>query len=791
MKWNRAAALALAAEAASFLLSGCGGSEKDLLLHLAFDEGSGTTITDSSGHLPDAELNYLYTNAVYMDSQNPQWREAGIQGGSLLFDGNSTYITYNKQDLAVEGSSLTVSLWVAPRTFEWDDPNAVDNGTELITGLVSQFSKSSKKGFVVGYERHGRLTFQIGTGEDWISLWGDEADGLTKCAWNQVTATLDGEAGTVSLYLNGQLLASREVPKGTAIAPANTSLVVGRSSEAEHWAASFINVHSGLMDEVKLCSRALSAEEVAENYAAVTVPEIPYEEIGLQNILTDDVQKPQYHGGPYQFWMNEPHAPLYYNGVYHLFFQQNMQGSYWRNIAWGHLVSDDMVHWREIEQAVAPTYDTVVPDGVWSGGSTLDANGVPLLFFTAGNDSFRDVEGLISNQNIGVAYPADPSDPNLTDWVICDDLAVIQQEGQGRAGEFRDPHIWKEGDTWCMAICSGSTQTSGGTALLYTTDTLELQEDGTVDMDWQYRGPVYEMEDPPASMGTSWELPVILPVSNQAGTVEKYFFVFSPAPATTADNKIYYFLGDFDLETGRFTPDESFGGQPRILDFGANVFTGPSAFVDPVSGDVVMFSIMQDQRSPAEEGAAGWAHNVGLARKIYLNEDGSDLCVAPIDAIQSLEDQVLVDAADLTLDQANELLADVDEDMLYIEVDFVPQDAESFGLAFKQSDGGDESKFTYDVASGKLTGSTTNRGEGASAVPGSGLLPLQDGRLTMRVYIDRSLVEGFFNNDKALTLRSYPEDPAAAQGLSVFAEGDVAIERLYVATMGSIYESAS
>ena len=107
MKWNRAAALALAAEAASFLLSGCGGSEKDLLLHLAFDEGSGTTITDSSGHLPDAELNYLYTNAVYMDSQNPQWREAGIQGGSLLFDGNSTYITYNKQDLAVEGSSLT------------------------------------------------------------------------------------------------------------------------------------------------------------------------------------------------------------------------------------------------------------------------------------------------------------------------------------------------------------------------------------------------------------------------------------------------------------------------------------------------------------------------------------------------------------------------------------------------------------------------------------------------------------------------------------------------------------
>lgn len=284
------------------MLAGCGSSaEKDLLLHLTFDEGQGTTITDASGHLPDAELNYLYTNAIYMDAQDPQWRSTGVEGGSLLFDGNSTYVTYNKSDIAVEGSSLTVSVWAAPRTFEWDDPHAVENGTELLTGLVSQFSKSSKTGFVLGYERHGRLTFQIGTGDEWISLWSGEGDGLTKYEWNQVTATLDGDAGTMSLYLNGQLLASRDVPQGTAIAAANTSLLVGRSSEAEHWAASFINVHSGLMDDLKLYSRALSAEEVAEAYAAVSVPAIAYEDIGLVNILGGDVHKAQYHGGPYQF----------------------------------------------------------------------------------------------------------------------------------------------------------------------------------------------------------------------------------------------------------------------------------------------------------------------------------------------------------------------------------------------------------------------------------------------------------------------------------------------------------
>ena len=82
--------------------------------------------------------------------------------------------------------------------------------------------------------------------------------------------------------------------------------------------------------------------------------------------------------------MNEPHAPVYYNGMYHLFFQQNMVGTYWRNISWGHLVSEDMVSWRPVKEAITPMENTVVPDGVWSGGAALDVNGVPVLFFTAG-----------------------------------------------------------------------------------------------------------------------------------------------------------------------------------------------------------------------------------------------------------------------------------------------------------------------------------------------------------------------------------------------------------------------
>lgn len=778
--------LAVAAAGIIFLTGNRDPHADELMMYLSFNEGQGLTVSDESGNLPDVEMSYVLADGVYTEAQDPQWREDGIDGGCLLFDG-TTYITYNKNQAAIQGSSLTISVWVAPRTFEWDDPNAAEYGTDNLTGIVGQSNKSENMGFILGYERFGRLSFQVGTGDEWLSIW-TNGDNLSKYQWNHVVATFDGAAGEMCLYLNGQKVASRSLPDGARISLArNKSLIVGRNGQGERLAAGFINAASGYLDELKIYSCALTSEEVKEYYSSVTVPEIEFSEIWLQNVLTDDYTRTQYHAAPLQFWMNEPHAPVYYNGMYHLFFQENMSGSYWRNICWGHWVSEDMVNWTQVKEAITPTADSVVPDGVWSGGATLDANGVPLLFFTAGNDDYGSYGGLISNQNIGVAYPADLSDPNLTDWVIYDELAIIQQSGQGRRGEFRDPHIWKEGDTWCMVICSGSATTSGGTALLYTTDTLELLPDGTIDMDWQYVGPVYEMENQATIYGKTWELPVMLPVSNEAGTVSKYLFIISPAPADVADNKIYYFLGDFDLESGTFTPDESFADGPRLLDYGANVFTGPSGFIDPVSGDAILFSIMQDQRSAAEQGASGWAHTAGIARKVWLNDDGTDLMMAPIEALTTLEEEVQVEATDLTLEEANALLANVSGDMLHITLVADISEAASFGINVKTGGDDDRTTYTYDVEKEIIKGFTLNRGDGASTNTVSGALPNEDGKITMDIYIDRSLVEAFFNEYKAISIRAYVEDPNS-QGISLFVEGDVTIESLHVATMGSIFE---
>ena len=200
-----------------------------------------------------------------------------------------------------------------------------------------------------------------------------------------------------------------------------------------------------------------------------------------------------------------------------------------------------------------------------------------------------------------------------------------------------------------------------------------------------------------------------------------------------------------------------------------------------------MFSIMQDQRGAAEQGASGWAHTVGLARRIYLNDDGTDLKVEPIEALHTLEKQALIDKTDLTLDEANGLLADVKEDMLYIRLEADVSAADRFGINLMKGGKWDETTFAYDVKEGQIQGRTENKGEGAKAKAVSGPLPNDDDVLSLEIYVDRSLLEAFFEDTKVISIRSYP-DNRDSKAIDLFAEGDVQIKTLYVATMGSIFD---
>ena len=288
--------------------------------------------------------------------------------------------------------------------------------------------------------------------------------------------------------------------------------------------------------------------------------------------------------------------------------------------------------------------------------------------------------------------------------------------------------------------------------------------------------------------GETWELPVLFPIENEAGTIQKWFFAFSPAPADRADNDIYYLLGDFDGE--RFIPETGFG-EPRRLDYGNNVFTGPSAFRDPVSGKWYMFSIMQDQRLANDQISSGWAHTAGLAREIYLSDDGAQACIRPVDALEEYESEVYVDeTGEMTVAAANEVLSDVKGDMLHVKITFRVDAgaAPRFGMHLRTNGEGEYTEYYYNAATQRLGVVTTFAGDQNIYGDFNDTFVLnEDGTLTMEFYMDRSLIEGFFNDSKAVTARVYPTD-RNSMGLEVFGE-NVTITSLYVAQMQSIYTS--
>ena len=67
----------------------------------------------------------------------------------------------------------------------------------------------------------------------------------------------------------------------------------------------------------------------------------------------------------------------------------------------------------------------------------------------------------------------------------------------------------------------------------------------------------------------------------------------------------------------------------------------------------------------------------------------------------------------------------------------------------------------------------------------AGALALDHGKLAAEIYIDRSLIEAFFNDEKSISMRSY--SGYESQGMQLFADGKVSVDELYVSEMKGIY----
>ncbi|VAH38993.1 unnamed protein product [Triticum turgidum subsp. durum] len=144
-------------------------------------------------------------------------------------------------------------------------------------------------------------------------------------------------------------------------------------------------------------------------------------------------------------------GPMYHNGVYHMFYQYNPLGAMWQpgNLSWGHSVSRDLVNWDALDTALDPTapFDY---NGCWSGSATILPGGIPVLLYTGRIDADKEVQ--VQN----VAFPKNPADPLLREWVKPAYNPVIPLPADVPGDNFRDPTTaWVGRDgLWRIAVAA-------------------------------------------------------------------------------------------------------------------------------------------------------------------------------------------------------------------------------------------------------------------------------------------------------------------------------------------------
>ena len=691
---------------------------QDIIAHWGFDEGTGAITNESVSNTP-----------FTIQSKWPvvEWVN-GISNKAMRTDGYSVWASGTMAgNLPV--NNITITAWVALEVYP------VTN-----SAVWAQFDETNKQGAWMGIDKFGRLTVEFGSNGAVQSFVAPAS--LEHYKWNYLVVNIDAANGTITGYVNAVKVIDQIFTSGPITWPSNKSTLIGKYPKNEMIGLYNTNTMNAIIDEVALYGSLLTQNNITQLYQQNNPAAAPDMRTPATR-FANDFLRPKYHPIPASNWCNESHGLIYYEGKYHLFYQKNGNGGYLFQQNWGHLVSNNLLQWQEVQPALwpQPGWDNY---GEWSGHIIMDQNNVPTIFYTG-------VDGV--KAGIGKASPLavdlETWHKSLSNPIIPAAPASIPNK------DFRDPYLFNEGGFWYMIVGSGLQSPNVGNVFLYKSTDLN---------NWQFQGIMYQGNNAQYNAGVFWEMPVFYKFGN------KYMLMVNKTPENNSPARDFYWVGNFANNV--FTPDNTRAQNLELI----NWLLSPSVNTD-AAGRVTAIGIVPDMLPSSEQYKNGYANLFSLPRQWDMQNN--QLIQKPHPALSQLRsDSVVFSNVNITPSGAGflgttngfqkEIRASITADPLTQQAGFIIE---------QNASGTEYTKIYYDYYYGEISLDRTHHSTNAnvpgnlqstSFTPSNPLAPID-----WHIYIDGSVVEVFINDTYTFSFRIYPTD-AGSNKIDLFATGATA-----------------
>ncbi|KAI1259476.1 exoinulinase [Xylariaceae sp. FL1019] len=499
-----------------------------------------------------------------------------------------------------------------------------------------------------------------------------------------------------------------------------------------------------------------------------------------------ELYRPQYHFTPAKNWMNDPNGLLYYNGVYHMYYQYNPGADTWGNISWGHATSSDLTHWEHQPVALlARGYPDTITEMFFSGSAVADVNNtsgfgdnntVPLVAMytsyypdTQTLPSGKTVEGGTQAQSIAYSL-----DEGMT-WTTYDaanpviPLPPTPYEDQFK--DFRDPFVfWYEpGEHW-VAVTSLAALHK-----LLIWNSADLKE-------WTL---VSEF-GPSHAVGGVWECPSIFPLALDGDESNIKWVAqigLNPGgPPGTTGSGTQYVIGSFNGTA--FVEDDADDTKTNWMDWGPD-FYAAATFNGLSMANRIDIAWMNNWQYGGAIPTSPWRSAMSVPRNLSLQSinEKATLVQKPVEDWASLEAAEGYSKTWETLQEGKETLP-LTGRALDITLTFSTRPSNSSscrrslynrrqsnssssysGLMLRAN--ADLTQYTlvgYDFGTNQMFVDRTNSGNASfdstfASVYYAPLTPASDGTISMRILLDWSSVEVFGGQGEVtLTTQIFPYD---------------------------------